>query len=400
VLEEDRERRADIASAMAEQDEEEDSLRVNEIEMLRSMYDDEELSFPDALDPFSFVLRLAVEDGDAGEAVELSCSLPACYPVNDDASISVRSSSWLRGKHRDAMQAALNAQLAEAELDEDDMRVLAAADWVRDNAAAFLAAAQAGTEPEPEPEPEPELGGTGLMREWCSFASLYKDSYCSGPNRFEVMTDLATQRGLNITGMAIAGKPGGLVCEGVEADVVQFMTLMRTEFFETLNPRGRKLTTRLQERWPLDEETDRHDAAVAAHQVRHADTYAKLGDESEAKFKPGERERLEGLLAKDTQTLADWEAQSGRRMGADEIAALVAAGPPEECAAPGVYPSCGPACTEPPSREDVDSRRIFKEFSIFRGTEGYEACYPEAGALFKSLGKSDGFDAMFTFRFS
>ena len=52
------------------------------------------------------------------------------------------------------------------------------------------------------------------------------------------------------------------------------------------------------------------------------------------------------------------------------------------------------------SREEVDSRRIFKDFSIFSGTEGYEACYPEAGALFKALGKSEGFDAMFTYRFS
>lgn len=34
------------------------------------------------------------------------------------------------------------------------------------------------------------------------------------------------------------------MAEGEEADVVAFMELMRTEFFETLNPRGRKLTTR------------------------------------------------------------------------------------------------------------------------------------------------------------
>jgi len=102
----------------------------------------------------------------------------------------------------------------------------------------------------------------------------------------QVMEQLATGRGLRISGMAIAGKPGGLVVEvltllmlvlvlvlvlllvlvlvllpllvvlllaradavvqGEEGDVVEFMELMRTEFFETLNPRGRKLTTRLQ----------------------------------------------------------------------------------------------------------------------------------------------------------
>ena len=50
------------------------------------------------------------------------------------------------------------------------------------------------------------------------------------------------------------------------------MVLMRTEFFETLNPRGRKLTTRLQERWPLDEENDRFEAAEAYGRIR-SDVY-------------------------------------------------------------------------------------------------------------------------------
>ena len=36
----------------------------------------------------------------------------------------------------------------------------------------------------------------------------------------------------------------------------------------------------------------------------------------------------------------------------------------------------------------------------WQGKEGYERSYEEAGALFKSMGKSDGFDAMFSFRFS
>ena len=45
------------------------------------------------------------------------------------------------------------------------------------------------------------------------------------------------------------------------------MVLMRTEFFETLNPRGRKLTTRLQERWPLDRERERYEAAAATRRL-------------------------------------------------------------------------------------------------------------------------------------
>ena len=67
--------------------------------------------------------------------------------------------------------------------------------------------------------------------------------------------------------MAIAGKPGGLVVEGRESDVISFMNLMRTEFFETLNPRGRKLTTRLQERWPLDDEMMRYNVAKARKNI-------------------------------------------------------------------------------------------------------------------------------------
>merc|ERR1719352_153693 len=104
------------------------------------------------------------------------------------------------------------------------------------------------------------------------------------------MTKLARQRGLNITGMGIAGKPGGMVVEGEEGDVTEFMELMRTEFFETLNPRGRKLTTRLREQWPLDAENDRFEAAEVAHKLgtdayRQADR-AALQSGGKAKFKP------------------------------------------------------------------------------------------------------------------
>ena len=107
-----------------------------------------------------------------------------------------------------------------------------------------------------------------FCREWCSFVALYKESYISGPNRFEVILTLANERGLAITGIAIAGKPGGLVAEGREGDVEQFMHLMRTEFMETLNPRGRKLTTRLVTKFPFDEELDRYEAAEAAHNLK------------------------------------------------------------------------------------------------------------------------------------
>ena len=61
-------------------------------------------------------------------------------------------------------------------------------------------------------------------------------------------------------GAALGGGHGG-GAEGEERDVAAFMELMRTEFFETLNPRGRKLTSRLQERWPLDRERERYEGS-------------------------------------------------------------------------------------------------------------------------------------------
>merc|ERR1712176_1202589 len=110
----------------------------------------------------------------------------------------------------------------------------------------------------------------GFMREWRSFVGFYKGygAGVSGVDRFEVITGLACNRGLNITGMGIAGKPGGLVVEGEEADVAEFMKLMRTEFFQHVSTHSKKLTTRLQERWPLDVENERFEAAEVVDRLR------------------------------------------------------------------------------------------------------------------------------------
>ena len=120
-----------------------------------------------------------------------------------------------------------------SDLDEDEMRVMAAITFLQEDSATYFEEAhaesleKAAPSPKASAEDEPPAEPKGFMREWCSFASLYKDSYCSGPNRFEVMTALARERELDITGMAVAGKPGGLVVEGEEHDLVAFMKLMR-----------------------------------------------------------------------------------------------------------------------------------------------------------------------------
>ena len=173
----------------------------------------------------------------------------------------------------------------------------------------------------------------GFMREWCSFVSLYKDSYISGPNRFEVLDTLANHRNLNITGMAIAGKPGGLVVEGRESDVISFMNLMRTEFFETLNPRGRKLTTRLQERWPLDDEMMRYNVAKARKNIiDDIHQSVKRSNEIVNKVikanKKAENERLQKWEEDDKLLLKTFEEKRQLKMNDLEMEALLCLGPP------------------------------------------------------------------------
>lgn len=261
---------------MAEDD---DEGRFSEIEILQSMYTiGEELIFPDEEDLYFFVLKLVLDpdDGSDPATCELSCSLPSGYPqVPAEYCITCER---IHRKLNDRIKQNLLKALRDS--DEGEGQVLTAIEWVKDNGPRYFAQeVEASVSGYEKRQIAAVRKPKGFMREWCSFASLYKDSYISGPNRFEVITALAQNRGLNITGMAIAGKPGGLVCEGEEGDVVEFMELMRTEFFETLNPRGRKLVTRLQERWPLDQEVDRYEAAIVVQKLKD-DAYRKADREA------------------------------------------------------------------------------------------------------------------------
>ena len=58
------------------------------------------------------------------------------------------------------------------------------------------------------------------------------------------------------------------------------------------------------------------------------------------------------------------------RMPAEEVAQLLAAGPPDTCTTTGVYEHCGPACQAPPSRAEVESRRLFTDFSVLTVRDG------------------------------
>jgi hypothetical protein len=367
-----------------------DDARALEMEALGSMYADEELTFQDV---FRFTVRLAVDDPKGQVSVEVACTLPDGYPqVNALFSLTC---DRIRREQSDRMFESLIAELP------DDNQVLYALDWIRDNASSYFCQAE---QVQPKKQVSSSKAAKGFMREWCSFVGLYKGYGAghSGVDRFEVITGLATGRGLNITGMGIAGKPGGLVVEGEEADVAEFMRLMRTEFFQHVSTHSKKLTTRLQERWPLDPENERFEAAEVMDRLRR-DAYRKADRRDESrKFKAGERDRLEEQEAGDRARLQAWkDASSNQELTDAEIDALVAAGPPARCTTRGVYFKCG--CEEPPTLEEVNAKRCFQDFTILPNVEDGHALPPDLRAfskICKDRGLMGGFHDTFDYRFS
>lgn len=366
----------------------EEDARTLEVEVLGSMYTDEELSFQDV---FRFTIKLFVDNPTGQVCIEVACTLPDGYPqINASFSLTC---DQIRREQNDRMLESLIAELP------DENQVLFALDWIRDNAVAYFQSEQVVRQKSPQSKTV-----KGFMREWCSFVGLYKGygAAHSGVDRFEVITGLACGRGLNITGMAIAGKPGGLVVEGEEGDVVEFMKLMRTEFFQHVSTHSKKLTTRLQERWPLDAENERFEAAEVIDRLRK-DAYraADRADKSK-KFKAGERERLEEQEAGDKARLQAWkDANDNQELTDAEVDALVAAGPPGKCTKKGVYFKCG--CEEPPTLEEVNARRCFEDFSILPHVEEGHALPPDLRAfskICKDRGLTNGFHETFDYRFS
>lgn len=226
------------------------------------MYDPSELVISPS-DPYTFTLTTTPTPSNATTPISLSmnCTLPPSYP-RTGPSIYLLSKE-LSKPQLTLLTTKMSTELKEALEIETEFLILHIQNFlqteIEDNFSSYPIAVIKGSgtgsgakeEAQRMKEIE-EKNRKGFMREWCSFVSLYKDSYISGPNRFEVLQSLAEGRGLNITGLAISGKPGGIVIEGGAGSVEAFMHLIRTEFFETLNPRGRKITTRLQEKWPED----------------------------------------------------------------------------------------------------------------------------------------------------
>lgn len=367
-----------------------DDPRSLEVEAVGAMYSDEELSFEDI---YRFTVQLLVEDLAGPASVVVTCTLPDGYPLVN-ASFSV-SCDRIRKVQNDRMLESLITDLPE------ENQVLHALDWIRDNVASYFS--------QTELQGSTKAGAAtklvkGFMREWSSFVGLYKGygAGVSGVDRFEVITGLACNRGLNITGMGIAGKPGGLLVEGEEADVAEFMKLMRTEFFQHVSTHSKKLTTRLQERWPLDVENERFEAAEVMDRLRRDAYRAADRKDDTKKFKTGERERLEVQEAGDKARLEAWKvANNGRVLTNAEVDELMAAGPPAKCATKGVYFKCG--CEEAPTLLEVNERRRFNDFTILPNLEEGHSLNPDLQTFTKlcqDRGLMAGFHETFDYRFS
>lgn len=401
-----------VAIADGDDDDEDDTLRAEETMVLQSMYEDEmEFAFGKR---YAFGLKLDIDV----YACELKVTLPKSYPACEPNFIALQIPA-LNNSGYEVLMKRLREELSSLDNEDSPMKVLHAIEWLKENLQTCIEqqelkkklnlpfANDSAKQGKGSSDGSNDLLCNGFMREWCSFVSLYKDSYSSGPNRFEVLDTLANHRGLNITGLAIAGKPGGLVVEGKEKDVVEFMTLMRTEFFETLNPRGRKLTTRLQERWPLDDEVERYEAAKAKQNLVD-DVHKKARRENEipSKLKQNQilqNQRLAAWEESDRALVQAFEEKYRIKISVEEMNQLVSAGPPTfESVHKASLKEVYAMLMDPPTDEDIQERRKFKDFSVLTGgnNSGYETAYQDAGVLLKKMEMKHGFDAMFAYRFS
>merc|ERR1719436_577703 len=79
---------------------------------------------------------------------------------------------------------------------------------------------------------------------------------------------------------------------------------------------------------------------------------------------------------------------------------FLSAGPPETTAIEGVYYKCSiekSQAENPVTLDEIEAQRLFSDFKIITEEDGG---YRECGKLLNKLGHMEGFDAMFTYRFS
>ena len=389
-----------------------ESARDMELLVLTSMY--EECLVVDAANPFAFIIYL--EDLETPDSVELPASLSLHMSLAADFPSSPPS---LQVQSKDLSKSAisvlskrLSTHMVMLDPEEYPNLTLEAINFCTELIAndSSLISKQTSIKKQDGDVAEMNLRNIknrrGFMREWSSFVSLYKDSYISGPNRFEVLTSLAKERGLAITGLAISGKPGGIVVEGPEGDVDTYMSLLRTEFFETLNPRGRKCTTRWQQvsvseiyasafstyltpptfqRFPKDKIVDRFDVAEALVKMEELKSGREDSSLSELKrnMKNEQVKKLEELIT-------NWE---GRGNAIEKIEGA------RDIVNTGLTVLLGqaPELTE----TEINGLRIFEDFNVFvAGSDGYETSTSEAAKLFQKMDQMEGFRSMFDYRFS
>ena len=217
-------------------------LQLSEVEMLRSMYpEDEEFKLdeqvlvdiqefcsgktdekPNGLN-FSLTIRLQLDSTEGtfekGGAIDLSCNFPQEYP-NSKPEFFVRSQNLNRETRRE-LNENLNSHISK--LDCGELCTLPAIQWIQENGELYIAKNQTERTSKADNKSQENEGRTKkdelFLRMW-----LYMHHIYSKTKRKDI---LQWASDYNLTGFCLPGKPGVVCLEGDEYNVEEYFSRLR-----------------------------------------------------------------------------------------------------------------------------------------------------------------------------
>lgn len=232
-------------------------LQLSEVEMLRSMYPEEEEfnldeqvlldvqefcsgrtdEKPHSLLNFTLTIRLHDCNGDGGgeNSIDLSCYFPQEYP-NSKPELFVRSQSLNRETQRE-LNEKLNSHIT-ATVGSGELCILPALQWIQENGEMYIARSQAEiksstTITSKSQENEVKIKRDRMfLRMW-----LYMHHIYSKTKRKDIL-QWATD--YNLTGFCLPGKPGVVCLEGDEYNVEEYFSRLRRLNWKKITCRHRE----------------------------------------------------------------------------------------------------------------------------------------------------------------
>jgi len=217
-------------------------LQLCEVEMLRSMYpEDEEFKLdeqvlvdiqefcsgktyekPNGLN-FSLTIRLQLHSSqgtfEKGSAIDLSCYFPQEYP-NSKPELFVGSQNLNRETQRE-LNENLNSHISE--LDCGELCTLPAIQWIQENGELYITKNQTKRTSKTDNKSQENKGSTKkdelFLRMW-----LYMHHIYSKTKRKDI---LQWASDYNLTGFCLPGKPGVVCLEGDEYNVEEYFSRLR-----------------------------------------------------------------------------------------------------------------------------------------------------------------------------